>query len=75
MKDEQRSSVFSRSDGRTRDWSECGGTVAWIKSVKTPCDEKGRKLWGHGVGLSASELCMAKEGKTWEELFIIFIKV
>ncbi len=66
---------FSRSDGRTRDWSEVWhGTVAWIKSVKTPCDaEKGRKLWGHGVGLSASEaLCMAKEGKTWEEIIHYF---
>jgi len=67
---------FSRSDGRTRDWSEVwGGSVAWVKSVPAPCDAKyGRTLWGHGVGMSASEaLCMAKEGgKTWKEILLYF---
>lgn len=66
---------FSRSDGRTRDWGEVWhGTVAWIKSVPTPCDaSKGLKLWGHGVGLSASEaLCMAKNGKKWDEILKYF---
>ncbi len=67
---------FSRSDGRTRDWSEVwGGTVAWIKSVPTPCDKsKGRTLWGHGVGMSATEaLCMAEEGgKNWQEILKYF---
>ncbi len=67
---------FSRSDGRTRDWSEVwGGTVAWIKSVPAPCDAKhGRTLWGHGVGMSATEaLCMAEEGgKTWEQILAYF---
>lgn len=66
---------FSRSDGRTRDWGEVWhGTVAWIKSVPTPCDaSKGLKLWGHGVGLSASEaLCMAKNGKKWDEILHYF---
>ena len=66
---------FSRSDGRTRDWGEVWhGTVAWIKSVPTPCDaSKGLKLWGHGVGLSASEaLCMAKNGKKWDEILPYF---
>ncbi|OGL70217.1 hypothetical protein A3C09_02755 [Candidatus Uhrbacteria bacterium RIFCSPHIGHO2_02_FULL_47_44] len=66
---------FSRSDGRTRDWGEVWhGTVAWIKSVPTPCDAaNGRKLWGHGVGLSASEaLCMAKSGRKWDDILKYF---
>ncbi len=67
---------FSRSDGRTRDWSEVwGGQVEWIKSVKTPCDaRRGYTLWGHGVGLCATEaLCMAKEnGKDWQEILNYF---
>lgn len=69
---------FSRSDGRTRDWSEVwGGTVAWVKSVSAPCDaRKGRKLWGHGVGMSATEaLCMAEESeKTWQEILGYFFQ-
>lgn len=66
---------FSRSDGRTRDWGEVWhGTVDWIKSVSCPCDAAaGKKLWGHGIGLSASEaLCMAKQGKNWEEILKYF---
>jgi len=67
---------FSRSDGRTRDWHEVwGGTVAWAKSVPCPCDkENGRRLWGHGVGMSATEaLCMAdKQGKKWDEILHYF---
>lgn len=64
---------FSRSDGRTRDWSEVWyGSVPWIKSVPTPCD-KGKTLWGHGVGLSASEaLCQANQGKKWDEILHYF---
>ncbi len=64
---------FSRSDGRTRDWSEVwAGEVPWAKSVPVPCDE-GKTLWGHGVGLSASgALCMANEGETWDEILKYF---
>jgi hypothetical protein len=69
---------FSRSDGRTRDWSEVwGGSVVWVKSVPAPCDaRKGRTLWGHGVGMSATEaLCMAEEnGKTWQEILEYFFQ-
>ena len=59
-------SYFSRSDGRTRDWSEVwGGNIPYSKSVPVPCDV-GKTLWGHGVGMSASgAICMAKEGKDW----------
>ncbi len=66
---------FSRSDGRTRSWSEVwGGDVAWLKGVDAPCDKKrGYTLWGHGVGMSATEaLCMANEGSTWEEILPYF---
>lgn len=64
---------FSRSDGRTRDWSEVwGGSVPWSKSVAVPCDE-GKVLWGHGVGMSASgALCMANDGKLWDEIVKYF---
>jgi hypothetical protein len=67
---------FSRSDGRTRDWGEVwGGSVAWIKSVPAPCDKrKGYTLWGHGVGMSATEaLCMDREGgKKYDEILKYF---
>ncbi len=45
---------FSRSDGRTRDWTEVwgGGAIPWLKSVPVPHDA-GQTLWGHGVGMSA----------------------
>lgn len=64
---------FSRSDGRTRDWSEVwGGSVPWAKSVKVPC-EVGKTLWGHGVGMSArGALCMANDGYSWDEILKYF---
>ncbi|MBI4437332.1 hypothetical protein HY631_00010 [Candidatus Uhrbacteria bacterium] len=66
---------FSRSDGRTRSWSEVwGGDVAWLKGVAAPCDKRrGYTLWGHGVGMGATEaLCMANEGSDWEEILNYF---
>lgn len=66
---------FSRSDGRTRSWSEVwGGDVAWLQGVDAPCDKKrGYTLWGHGVGMGATEaLCMANEGSDWEEILNYF---
>lgn len=64
---------FSRSDGRTRTWSEVwGGTVPWCVSVPVPWDE-GKTLWGHGVGMSASgALAMANEGTGWETILKYF---
>ena len=66
---------FSRSDGRTRDWSEVWyGEVEWLKSVPTPCDE-GKTLWGHGVGMSASAaLCQARNGKKWDDILKYFYR-
>lgn len=64
---------FSRSDGRTRTWSEVwGGSVPWCVSVPVPWDE-GKTLWGHGVGMSASgALAMAKEGQQWDTILKYF---
>jgi len=65
---------FSRSDGRTRDWSEVWyGEVAWCKGVPVPQDQ-GKTLWGHGVGMSASgALAMAaSEGKTYDYILKYF---
>lgn len=64
---------FSRSDGRTRSWSEVWyGDIPWLVSVPTPCD-KGKTLWGHGVGMSASEaLCQANNGKKWDDILKYF---
>ncbi len=64
---------FSRSAGKTLDWSEVwGGNVPWSKSVPVPCDV-GKTLWGHGIGMSASgALCMANDGKLWEEIIKYF---
>jgi hypothetical protein len=43
---------FSRSDGRTRAWSEVwSGSYPWAQSVDDPCCDS-RSLYGHGVGLS-----------------------
>ncbi|MBU0531208.1 MAG: SpoIID/LytB domain-containing protein [Candidatus Uhrbacteria bacterium] len=64
---------FSRSDGRTRDWSDVWfGEVEWCQSVTVPCDV-GKTLWGHGVGMSASgALCMAKGGDEYDEILKYF---
>ncbi len=66
-------SFFSRSDGRTRNWSEVwGGNVPYAVSVPVPCDV-GKTLWGHGVGMSASgALCMAKDGQDWKSILKYF---
>ncbi|OGL67001.1 hypothetical protein A2856_00740 [Candidatus Uhrbacteria bacterium RIFCSPHIGHO2_01_FULL_63_20] len=66
---------FSRSAGRTYDWGEVwGGDVPWVKGVACPCDkEKGYNLWGHGIGMSATEaLCMANRGQGWEQILHYF---
>lgn len=67
---------FSRSDGRTRSWSEVWyGEVEWCVSVSVPQDA-GKTLWGHGVGMSASgALAMAAhENKTYDYILKYFYK-
>ncbi len=61
---------FSRSDGRTRAWTEVwgGSTRPWLVSVPAPYDQ-GKTLWGHGVGMSASDaLGRAEDGATWTQI-------
>ncbi|PIY63397.1 hypothetical protein COY93_00135 [Candidatus Uhrbacteria bacterium CG_4_10_14_0_8_um_filter_58_22] len=60
---------FSRSDGRTRAWSEVwGGSKPWLVSVPAPYDQ-GKTLWGHGVGMSASDAVgRAADGASWTDI-------
>ena len=65
---------YSRSDGRTRSWTEVwgGGPYPWLVSVPVPWDQ-GKTLWGHGVGLSATgALGMAADGKTYDQILKYF---
>ncbi|MFZ5364672.1 MAG: SpoIID/LytB domain-containing protein [Patescibacteria group bacterium] len=46
---------FSRSDGRTRSFKEVwGNDVPYLVSVPCPYSQ-GKELWGHGVGIDASD--------------------
>lgn len=61
---------YSRSDGRTRDWTEVWGGRAkpWLVSVPAPYDE-GKTLWGHGVGMAARDaLLRARDGADWQTI-------
>ena len=64
---------FSRSDGRTRAWGEVwNGSKPWLVSVPAPHDV-GQTLWGHGVGMSASDaLGWANDGKTYDWILKYF---
>ncbi len=61
---------FSRSDGRTRSWTEVWGSKVhpWLVSVPAPHDA-GKELWGHGVGMSASDAVgRAADGVGWMDI-------
>ncbi|MFH1366368.1 MAG: SpoIID/LytB domain-containing protein [Patescibacteria group bacterium] len=62
---------FSRSDGRTRNWTEVfgGSGKPWLVSVPDPYCQ-GMTLWGHGVGLSGTgaRALAQNENKTWLEI-------
>ena len=61
---------FSRSDGRTRAWTEVWGSNhhPWLISKPAPYDQ-GRTLWGHGVGMSANDaLGRAEAGTGWQDI-------
>jgi hypothetical protein len=61
---------FSRSDGRTRSWTEVWGSKVhpWLVSKPAPYDA-GKTLWGHGVGMSASDAVgRAAAGATWQDI-------
>lgn len=64
---------FSNTDGRTRSWSDVWGgkEKPWLVSVEATYDKRdGKKLWGHGVGMSNRDaIIRAVEGKAmWEEI-------
>jgi hypothetical protein len=61
---------FSRSDGRTRSWTEVwsSNNHPWLISKPAPYDQ-GLTLWGHGVGMSANDAFgRANAGAGWEEI-------
>lgn len=60
---------FSRSDGRTRAWSEVwNGSYEWSISVDDPCCAD-KELWGHGVGLSGEGArYFAAQGWDWQTI-------
>ncbi|MFA6604071.1 MAG: SpoIID/LytB domain-containing protein [Patescibacteria group bacterium] len=61
---------FSRSDGRTRAWTEVWSSTdhPWLVSKPAPYDQ-GKELWGHGVGMSASDaLGRAEAGTGWMDI-------
>jgi len=62
---------FGNSDGRTRSWTEVwgGSQKPWLVSVPVVYDT-GRKLFGHGVGMSQRDATLRaeKEHATYEEL-------
>lgn len=66
---------YSRSDGRTRAWTEVwgGSTIPWLVSVPVP-DDVGKTLWGHGVGMSATGALQmdAKHGNTYDQILAHF---
>jgi hypothetical protein len=65
---------FSNSDGRTRAWTEVwsGDSIPWLQSVPVPQD-KGKNLYGHGVGMSArGALLMVNEGQAWDQVLKYF---
>ncbi|MBI4457489.1 hypothetical protein HY633_00815 [Candidatus Uhrbacteria bacterium] len=60
---------FSRSEGRTRSWSEVWyGSRPWLITKPAPYD-LGKTMWGHGVGMSASDAVgRANSGFGWREI-------
>ncbi len=65
---------YSRSDGRTRAWTEVwgGGPIPWLVSVPVPWDS-GKTLWGHGVGMSATgALGAARDGWSYDKILKYF---
>ena len=61
---------FGNSSGKTRTWPGTGARArTWLKSIVAKYD-KGRKLWGHGYGMSTrdAELRAKKDGWHYREL-------
>jgi hypothetical protein len=62
---------FGNSDGMTRTSKEVWGGVdkPWLQPVEAVYD-KGKKMWGHGVGMSTQDALQraTKDGWTYEQL-------
>ena len=62
---------FGNSDGKTRSWQQVwgGSPKPWLVPVTAEYDN-GRRLFGHGVGMSQRDAAYRadEEGSTWEEL-------
>ena len=58
---------YGHSDGRTRSWKEVWGGVnkPWLVSVPTPYD-KGKKMFGHGVGISMDDAASHARNDGWD---------
>ncbi|MDD5251546.1 MAG: SpoIID/LytB domain-containing protein [Patescibacteria group bacterium] len=61
---------FSRSDGRTRSWTEVWSSTPHPWLISKPCPhDAGLDLWGHGVGLSANDAVgRANDGESWTDI-------
>lgn len=57
---------FTRSDGMTRGWKEVWGgqDKPWLKPVATAYDA-GKKMWGHGVGMSTQDAKARAQKDNW----------
>jgi len=62
---------FGRSNGKTKTWKQVWGgqDKPWIKSVECIYD-KGKKEWGHGVGMSTQDATQRakKDGWTYDQI-------
>lgn len=62
---------FGNSDGRTRSWTQVwgGSHKPWLVPVTAKYDA-GRRMFGHGVGMSARDAAYRAdlEGDSWQEL-------
>lgn len=62
---------FAHTNGKTKSWTSVwgGSPKPWLVPVVANYD-KGRKLFGHGVGMSQIDAAMRaeKEGASWKEL-------
>ncbi len=64
---------FANADTRTRNWNEVwgGGSKPWLISVPTVYDQRDKKkLYGHGVGMSARDASLraGEKGENFEQL-------
>ncbi len=68
---------FGHSNGKTKSWQQVwsGATKPWLVSVKAGYD-KGRKQFGHGVGMSQRDAAIRadKEKLDWQSLVKYYYK-